>query len=846
MYTRITNQTLLRGYRREYNRILRQKNNLERKITSTRDFNRASEAPLKAAKALNVRKSLYYSAQYRENLKTANKFYTEGETSLLQVSDKLANIRETIIAACNTTKDIIDYNIYAQQLETSAQELCNIFNTDSAERVIFGGSSNDPMPLQIINDSNGNPSTVTYHGVPVNCYNDYKEFPYSDVVSLDIGIGMLTNQETHVTNPNTMLNISFNGAKVSGCGAESGTADIDLSSIVENGVYCLDVYAGNVKHTIAFRGQATPEANVDEINRQLEYAFNKDVVEYRKLDAPPRLDDQGVIAIKDKVVAVVNNTIKDATKVTLAPGTAYTIPVNRVRQLGVDNDAGYTNKYKVNLSNLKEGQEYSLKVTVGDVTKTITFAAGKDLVNGDSIVDREDTSAANIQAALDAAFPDEKVTISKDELTKGIITCEGKAVKITAAGEPTDTDNSAQKVGITSNDAVSVLSFKGLKSGQKYVVNAFVDGAKKKIEFEAGADADASKDNFKTALEAAFSPKTFTVNDDGSVTDNVSGKTISFAKAEVNGGTQDNPYALTVKANEVDTSSLIRDKWYTVKVDGKDVTFQAKGSPQRDRAALASEVGKLTTANTGDKYIIDTDGKIKIQRADSTIDANVTVTESADAVTDSKAMIPTASSNYTIDVNSLKGGVEYSLKVVYNGQVKNITFTPDGDGDVVKLNEALKSAFGTKAGGDANVEVGADGKVTSGVELINNTAEDAEALYERHTVYSNNYIQLTLDAAKALRNGDISYANGCIDRIVKANENLLAEIADLGCNEEYIDFNIARITTREENLQERQNDLEIADPEQTITLWKQFEAMYNACLQMSSQVVPNSIFNYIK
>ena len=120
---RITNSTILRGYNRDLNRLLNLKTQTEKRITSGRKFARASEAPLSAAKALNVRKSLYYSAQYKENLKVADKFYTEAETSLLQVSTKMADIRETIIAACNTTKDMQDYNIYAQQLETSEKEL---------------------------------------------------------------------------------------------------------------------------------------------------------------------------------------------------------------------------------------------------------------------------------------------------------------------------------------------------------------------------------------------------------------------------------------------------------------------------------------------------------------------------------------------------------------------------------------------------------------------------------------------------------------------------------------------------------------------------------------------------
>lgn len=173
---RITNSTILRGYNRNLNRLSQAKHSSENKILTGRSFSRASEAPLAAAKALNVRKSLYDADQYKENLEVADKFYTEAETSMLQISDQLAGIRETIIAAVNSTKDKdTDLNIYAQQLQTKANELVSIFNTDSAGRVIFGGESNNAMPFSI-EENNGN-YTALYHGVPVNRVHRQQQLP---------------------------------------------------------------------------------------------------------------------------------------------------------------------------------------------------------------------------------------------------------------------------------------------------------------------------------------------------------------------------------------------------------------------------------------------------------------------------------------------------------------------------------------------------------------------------------------------------------------------------------------------------------------------------------------------
>lgn len=731
---RITNSTILRGYNRDLNRILSLKNATEHRITSNRSFSRASEAPLAAAKALAIRKALYYNEQYTENLKTANEFYTEAETSLLQVSEKMAQISETIVAACNTTKDIVDYNIYAQQLETSARELCAIFNTDSAGRVIFGGESNESMPFAIINDSMGYPATVTYHGIPVNAMNDYKEFPYSANVNLDIGLGMVTNQSSHETDEASVLRISFNGAKVSGCGAEYGVADIDLSSIQTNRTYSLDVYAGNVKKTINFT--CTGETNAEKV-AQINACLDEAYAKTKAYSLPvPHMDEQGVIYLADYdngnftpveggICSVVNNEY-----------------AKRTSQAVIDNDSGYTNKFKVNVESLSEGQTYTIDVTVGDTKKTISFVAGTE----SDAEERDKLTIENIQNALNDAFPGEDISISKSGITKGIISAEGKNVSVMVHDPAGDAAGNTVSISSTSQDKINL---KALKDGEKYTFRATVNGKSADIEFEAGANESTTAENIKAALQAseAFTGMTFDVSKDG------------------------------------------------------------------DKAGA-------------------------ISLADGT---SVSITKTSDDNSVSVSSFPT----YSIDTSGISDGITYKLKVIYGTSVKDIEFTggADNDATIANINKALEDAFGT--GGPT---VAADGKITAGDKavVLSNSVDAANSIVEREAVYSNNYIQLTLDAARALRNGDIAYANGCLDRIAVAKENLLAEIADMGCNEEFIDFNLTRITTRSENLSERQNDLEVADAKKEITLWKTYEAMYNACLQMSSSVVPNSIFNYIR
>lgn len=717
---RVTNSVIMRGFNRDLKRVGNLKNETMHRITTTRQFNRASEAPLSAAKALNVRKSLYFSAQYKENLKVADSFYTEAETSLLQVSEKLATVRETIIAACNTTKSSDEYNIYAQQLECHAEEICAVFNTDTAGRAIFGGESDDGMPFTIEKDANGNASTVLYHGVPLNAMNDPKSFPYSDVVLGDIGLGIDVDQQTQAIDEQSALRISFNGSEVSGCGAESGVADIDLTSIKAGRKYCIDVFADNVKKTITFYGSTNTDAdaaraeNLANIQSELDEAF-------KKSKEIPVIDNQGVISLTNGgIVCAVNNKYAE-----------------RTQQLGIDNDSGYTKKYKLDVDNLEPGKEYSVNVTIGDETRTVVFAASDD-ADPDKA---DEASLHNFQNALTEAFKgtDYEPHVSFTEANKGVITCEGETVKVLSDNKTT-IDSSFLSDGNT-------ISAEGLEAGKTYTFTVCVGSQQKECSFKAtGVEADdltAISNQINAAIPTGL---TATIDANGKVTlDDVTG-----SAANESGET------LPLKSGKLDMEN-IENKNYTIKVTVGDKTETIKF-----RGVAGDSESTVNNLNAALKR------------------------EYIDTVYDVK---------YTDD--------------------KGIEFSPKG----LSIYSTTKSS-----------EEG--------------EGDDEPIVPER--IYSGNYIQLTLDAAKALRNGDIDYANGCIDRIVEANERLLVEIANLGCNEDFISFNIDRLTTREYNSLERQNDLETADLEEQSTLMKTYSALYNACLQMASEVVPNSIFNYMK
>lgn len=299
---RVTNATVLRNYDRNLRRLGKNKFDCEQNIFTGRKFSRASENPLNAAKAMTIRKQLYHTEQYMENLDVADKFYTEAETSLLQISEQLAGVRETIIYACNTTKELeVDIQILAQQLDIKAREMVSVFNTNSAERAIFGGESNSDEPFTLEIGEDGFAKQVLYHGVPVNAYNDFRKYPYSNDVFIDIGIGMVQNSDDHSIDPQSALKISFAGTDVTGCGADNYEASVDFEALEEDADYSINLYIDGKTYNVQFEGGATKDDSIANFEAALQERF-----ELERVGVPTVDHDTGVVTVDGKEVYIMS------------------------------------------------------------------------------------------------------------------------------------------------------------------------------------------------------------------------------------------------------------------------------------------------------------------------------------------------------------------------------------------------------------------------------------------------------------------------------------------------------------------------------------------------------------
>ena len=151
--------------------------------------------------------------------------------------------------------------------------------------------------------------------------------------------------------------------------------------------------------------------------------------------------------------------------------------------------------------------------------------------------------------------------------------------------------------------------------------------------------------------------------------------------------------------------------------------------------------------------------------------------------------------------------------------------------------------IGIKYDNDGNIDpqtaldVGLNGAEITGF----GTDEDAK----NNEFYSNNFVQLIFDAAAALKEGDTERANATLDRLNNANTGILTEITTLGSKQNSIEFYLSKNKEYKASLQSRQNDVEGCDMNEEIINMNSTEAAYNAALQLSSKVLPRSIFDFI-
>ncbi len=375
---RIAGDNIRRNYLSRYEKNYSDKYSSEKKIFSGRQFDRGSENPINAARALRVRRSISEVESYQDNLKTADSIYTNAESAMLAVSGILQNVYEKLVQGAHGTYNQDDLNIIANDIDNYAEEMVQSFNIDIADRKVFGGMNNDSVAFKIEGSADG--KYVTYNGVAVNSTNDPDAFPYPGVSFLDIGIGLSTDATTNRIDDQSGLPITFNGAKCTGCGMTSKTASIDLTSLIPNQSYTFDISAGGQSHKITFT--ADPAGN------------------------------------KDNNINIINEKLKDAFLQSPEVSTDGSISGGNGYWKSYPYEAAPLNSDgTIQMDQLKAGKYYSLNVSLNGKTRVINFEGGTDGSGNDS--DGLNKALENLDDALKSAFGERAFATADGQIKYG-------------------------------------------------------------------------------------------------------------------------------------------------------------------------------------------------------------------------------------------------------------------------------------------------------------------------------------------------------------------------------------------------------------------------------------------
>ncbi|HBI53197.1 MAG TPA: hypothetical protein DDX72_10530 [Ruminococcaceae bacterium] len=520
---RIAGDTIRRNYLSRYETNYGDKYNSEKKIYSGRQFDRASENPIDAARALRLRKSMAEVETYQDNLKTADSIYTNAETSLMSLSTILQTTYEKLVEGADGTRNPDDMNIIAMSIDNYAEEMVQSLNIDIADRKVFGGLNNETAAFKIEGSENG--KYLTYNGVSVNSSNDPDSFPYSGVSYLDIGIGMSTDKTNGRIDDQSALPITFNGVQCTGCGMTNKTASIELNSITPGNEYSMDISAGGKARTIKFIGGNTNAETVENINAQLKEAFQE----------TPEITEDGQFHYIDDP-------------------TWYPY-----KNAAIDDTTG-----SIDFSAMTGNEYYSLEVTMNGKTKYVDFQGG------DTVTD----SMNNLTSALNDAFGEGKFEVHAN----GMIIDAGKQpAQVSNYGDYGD-------VNATADGGVDIQGAMDSSSADPSKIYAVNLGGKKVVMDMGNTVAETvEKTNKRMAGSGAFGETPVPrVNDLGTiqydvdgghvVIDNTKGASNEFEFNEVDG------YAKNIIQLVLDAGKMLRNGDHQMVARYADLIYAAQSN----------------------------------------------------------------------------------------------------------------------------------------------------------------------------------------------------------------------------------------------------------------------------
>lgn len=218
---RITYRMMTSKYSTNLNTISSDLDKLNTQVATGRKYARTSEDVSSAVKGYQIRRNLSKLEGYQDNIRHAEDFLTNSESTLDQIESSLAEATDKILQGMNGTQSEGERKIIASELRTIQSQLLETLNTSTSGMYLFGGSNNE-KPFAVVGGK------LQYNGNNLDDLNEgtaaEKELVASlkqDTLYVDIGLGVSFDQTTGEVDKNTVFNYSKSGISFVGNGTNS-------------------------------------------------------------------------------------------------------------------------------------------------------------------------------------------------------------------------------------------------------------------------------------------------------------------------------------------------------------------------------------------------------------------------------------------------------------------------------------------------------------------------------------------------------------------------------------------------------------------------------------------------
>ena len=151
---RITNNMMMNRYKRNLNNTLRQMNETSNQIATGRRFMRGSEDPVRALKALQVRRRGDALEQFHFNIEAAEVWVKDTETVISAIKNSADRAYDAFLQGRNDPLAVEDRQIIATTLRSIQDQILKDLNSQLAGKYLLGAANTKHIPF-IVDDTTG-------------------------------------------------------------------------------------------------------------------------------------------------------------------------------------------------------------------------------------------------------------------------------------------------------------------------------------------------------------------------------------------------------------------------------------------------------------------------------------------------------------------------------------------------------------------------------------------------------------------------------------------------------------------------------------------------------------------